>query len=88
MAQSTRESRNVLQKLIHFSLIAQYACIQVHICVYIRIYAKLFPSHCSEESLIASISRPESTVSKLFVLRGSPRTYGKEGFLNSVGGSV
>lgn len=57
-----------------------------YVCTYLR---EAFPVRImDEESLIASISRPESTVSKLFVLRGSSETYGKEGCLNSVSGSV
>lgn len=75
---------------MHTSFFDRSICVYAGAYVwYVRIYAKLFPSHCSEESLIASISRPESTVSKLFVPRGSSgRFYGKEGRLNSVGGSV
>lgn len=47
--------------------------VRVHIRVHIYIREKLFSSYCSGESLIASISRPESTVSKLF---GASRFFG------------
>jgi len=56
--------------------------------VYVRARAKLSPSYCSRESLIASISRPESTVSKLFEPRGFFGSLGKEERSNSVGGSA